>query len=265
MRNDLRYALRSLRRTPVFTAVAVLSLALGIGANTAIFSLLDQALLRSLPVQQPDRLVVLHAPKLQLQGTSSSSNHETVYSLAMYREFARRADLFSGTVFRAGIPPVILQNASSDYVSVELVSGNFFEVLGVRASLGRTFTAAEDNQQPVAVLSHKGWVDRFGADSRIVGRTVKLSGLSYTVLGVLPPRFDGVVTGARIVFYVPASMQRQLYPDMDGTRPDTRWVNIMARLQPGVSRERAEEAVQSTWKAILEERLATDGATSATA
>lgn len=256
MRNDLRYALRSLRRAPVFTVVAILSLALGIGANTAIFSLLDQALLRSLPVREPRRLVVLHAPKLQLQGTSSSSNHETVYSLAMWREYARRTDLFEGVLFRGGLPPVVLQSASSDYVSVELVSGNYFDVLGVRAMLGRTFTAAEDNGQALTVLSHKAWVERFGADASIVGRTVRLSGLSYIVLGVLPPRFDGVVTGGRNAFYVPASMQRQLFPDMDGTRPDVRWVNIIARLKSGVTRQRAEEAVQSTWKAILDERLA---------
>lgn len=255
MRHDLRYALRSLRRTPVFTIVAVLSLALGIGANTAIFSLLDQALLRQLPVKAAEELMVIHAPRLQLQGSSSSTNHETVFSLPMYREFARRSDLFAGVIYRGGIPQVVLQGSASDYVSAEMVSGNFFEVLDVRPLLGRTFTAEEDNQQPVAVLSHRAWVRRFGADPSIVGRTIRLSGLSYSVLGVLPAQFDGVVTGETIDMYVPGSMQRQMFPDMDGTRPDVRWLNIVARLQPGVTRERAEEALQSTWRAILDERL----------
>ena len=107
--NDLRYALRSLRRTPVFSVVAVLSLALGIGANTAIFSLLDQALLRSLAVREPDRLVAFHAGDLKLQGTSSSDNHETVFSLPMYRELSKRPELFEGVIARAGMPPVVLQ------------------------------------------------------------------------------------------------------------------------------------------------------------
>ena len=126
MGNDIRYALRSFGRTPVFTAVALLSLALGIGANTAIFTLLDQALLQSLPVRQPDRLVVLSAGELRLRGTSSADNHETVYSLAMFREFRSRSDIFEGVAARGATPPVVLRRGEgSEYVDVELVSGTY--------------------------------------------------------------------------------------------------------------------------------------------
>lgn len=260
MLNDLRYALRSLRRSPVFSVVAILSLALGIGANTAIFSLLDQALLRSLPVRDPGRLVVLHAGDLSLQGTSSSDNHESVFSVPMYREFSTRTDLFSGVIARAGLPPVVLQQGSgNDYVSVELVSGNYFETLGVQAMVGRTITSADDvtpGAHPVVVLPHSAWMRRFGGDPAIVNRTIRMNGRSWTVLGVLPPRFFSVVRGGNPAVIVPLSMQKQIFPDLDGLHPEVRWVNLMARLRDGITREGAAAAVQSTWHVILEERLA---------
>lgn len=259
MGNDIRYALRSFRRSPVFTAVALLSLALGIGANTAIFTLLDQALLQSLPVRDPERLVVLSAGDLHLRGTSSSDNHETVYSLQMYREVRNRSDIFEGVVARGGLPPVVLrQGSGNDYADVELVSGNYFEVLGVQALLGRTITPADDvtpGGHPVVVLPHATWMKRFGGDPGIIGRTISLNKQSYTVLGVLPPRFYTVVRGQTPNVIVPLSMQKQIFADMEGDKPDTRWVNLVARLKPGVSREQAEAGIQSTWRGILEELL----------
>lgn len=260
MNNDLRYALRSLRRSPVFTSVAILSLALGIGANTAIFSLLDQALLRSLAVRDPGSLVAFHAGDLRLQGSSSSDNFETVFSLPMYREFRYRSDLFDGVIARGGLPPVVLQQGSgNDYVSVELVSGNYFETLGVQALLGRTLTSSDDvtlGGHPVVVLPHGTWIRRFGGDPGIVNRTIRLNGQSWTVLGVLPPRFFSVVRGGNPAVIVPLSMQKQIFPDMDGQSPELRWLNIMARVKQGMRRERAEAGIQSTWRAILDERLA---------
>jgi putative ABC transport system permease protein len=264
MWNDIRYAVRSFPRSPVFAIVAVLSLALGIGANTAIFTLLDQALIQSLPVRDPESLVVLHAGDLRLRGTSNSDNHETVYSLAMYREIRNRSDIFEGVIARGGLPPVVLQKGgASEYLEVELVSGNYFEVLGLRPLLGRAISPSDDalaGAHPVVVLSHAAWTNRFGADPSIVGQTISLNKQSFQVIGVLPPRFFTVVRGQTPQVIVPLSMQKQIYSDLDGDRPDTRWVNLIARLKPGVTREQAESALQPTWRGILEEHHRTANA-----
>src|SRR6201996_60301 len=139
MWKDLVFSLRTLRRNPLFTAIAVLSLALGIGANTAIFSLLDQVTLRSLPVGDPDRLVLLHT-KYSAPGNSTSDTNETVFSYPMYRDLRDRDPAFSGVIARMGAGVTLVRQGAAEQASAEMVSGNFFQVLGVGASLGRIFT-----------------------------------------------------------------------------------------------------------------------------
>src|SRR5690349_5239248 len=139
MLQDLIYSFRTLRRSPLFTGAAVLSLALGIGANTAIFSLLNQVVLRSLPVQTPETLVLLHTD-YNAPGSSSSDNGESVFSYPMYRDLRDRDSAFSGVIARMGAPVSVGWNGTSDAAGAELVSGNFFQTLGVGASLGRVLT-----------------------------------------------------------------------------------------------------------------------------
>src|SRR5712672_1921716 len=158
--NDLRYALRTLLNAPAFTSVVVLTLALGIGANTAIFSLTDQVLLRLLPVKSPERLVVLDGPGA-FQGRSFNNG---TFSHPMYRDFRDQNTVFDGVLARFPAPLTLMSNGQSERVSSELVSGNYFDVLGVRAHIGRTFTPDDDRTaggHPVAILTHSFWTRRF--------------------------------------------------------------------------------------------------------
>src|SRR5439155_2658303 len=168
---DLRYAFRTLRNAPAFTAIVILTLALGIGANTAIFSLTDQVLLRRLPVKDPDRLVLFENPGA-FAGRQFNSN---TFSYPMYRDFRDRNAVFSGIVARFPTPLTLMTNGQAERVSGDLVSGNYFDVLGVGAILGRTLTAADDRvpgAHPVAVLSYSCWVRRFGSDPGVLNRTI---------------------------------------------------------------------------------------------
>jgi len=156
MWRDVLFSLRTLRRNPLFAAVAVLSLALGIGANTAIFSLLDQVTLRSLPVNDPTRLVVLHRD-FQPNGTSTSDNSESVFSYPMYRDLRDRDPAFRGVIARMGAGVTLARQGAAEQASAEMVTGNFFQVLGVGAAIGRVLTPQDDTApgaNPVVVLSH---------------------------------------------------------------------------------------------------------------
>src|ERR1700722_13974976 len=160
MWNDLRFALRTLVRSPLFTTVAVLSLALGIGANTSIFSLLDQVLYRSLPVRDPKALPVYHVDQ-HSSGSFSSDNNQSVFSYPMYRDLRDRGAVFSGVIARAGDHVSVSWNGQTERARAEIVSGNLFEVLGVSAAIGRTFTPEDDGEpgaHPVIMLSHDYWV-----------------------------------------------------------------------------------------------------------
>ena len=164
MWNDLRFGFRTLRRSPVFTIVAVLSLALGIGANTSIFSLLSQVMFRYLPVADPARLVVFHTEG-ERSGRSSKDNFEAVFSYPMYRDLRDRNQVFSGVIARSSAPVSLSYNGQTERARAEMVSGNFFDVLGVRPAIGRLFTQDDDGApgaHPVVVLSHGYWKRRFG-------------------------------------------------------------------------------------------------------
>src|SRR5262252_4788431 len=157
MWKDLAYSVRALSRSPVLTSIAVLSLALGIGVNTAIFSLLDQVVLRSLPVRDPESLLLLHR-EFSPNGTSSSDNNESVFSYPMYRDLRDHDPAFAGVIARMGAPVRFTTGGGTESARAEVVSGNFFGVLGVGAAAGRVLTPEDDaapGAHPVAVLSHQ--------------------------------------------------------------------------------------------------------------
>jgi predicted permease len=252
---DVRYALRTLVKTPGFTVVVVLTLALGIGANTAIFSLTDQLLLRLLPVRSPEQLVVLDGPGA-FQGRTFNTG---TFSYPMYRDFRDRNTVFDGVIARFPAPLTLMTGGQSERVRGELVSGNYFDVLGVRAHIGRTFTQADDQTpggHPVAALSYNFWTRRFAADPSVLNRTVTLNGLPMTIVGVTPPGFYGIVVGENPDVMVPVMMKAQMTPTWDDLlNRRSRWLTVMARLKPGVSASQAEAAMNVVYRQINEQEI----------
>jgi predicted permease len=259
MWNDLRLGLRTLRRSPVFTAVAVLSLALGIGANTSIFSLLSQVMFRLLPVTEPERLVVFHTEG-QREGTSSSDSPEAVFSYPLYRDLRDRNQVFEGVIARSSAPVSFSSGGQTERVRAELVSGNFLEVLGVRAALGRVFTPDDDRlpgAHPVIVLSHGYWKRRFGGSPAILNQKVNINGHPMVIIGVAPLGFQGVLSGDTPDLLVPVMMKREASPNWDGFDDrEYRWLNVFARLKPGVPMRQAEAGMQALYRAASEEDIA---------
>jgi predicted permease len=251
---DLRYSARQLRRSPGFTAVAVLSLALGIGANTAIFTLLDQVLLRTLPVKNPQELV-----QLQWHGENNAPSFgKGTVSYPFYRDIRDRNRAFTGVMCRFDLPLAVAYHGETTRVTGELVSGNYFEVLGVPAALGRTFTAEDDRVggSPIAVLSYDFWTDRFGADPRILGQTILVNNFPITIIGVSAKGFHGVELGWPSQIRIPVSMKKE----MTGFFAETfslenrraAWLDLFARLAPGVTREQAQASMAPLFRSILE-------------
>lgn len=250
--NDFRYALRTLRKSPVFTVVAVLSLALGIGANTAIFTLLDQILLRLLPVKDPQRLVLLSAKGFHY-GSNWGGN---AISYPMYHDFSEHNSVFSGMFCRFPYPMSLSFDGRTERTRGELVSGSYFPVLGVGAAVGRTFTPDDDripDGHPLAVLSYSYWQTRFAGDRSVVGKTVTLNAHNYTIVGVSQRGFDGLELGYETKVFVPVMMQKQLIPSFDHLKDRRqRWVNAFGRLKPGVTSEQAQASLQPFFHSMLE-------------
>ncbi|HVP45027.1 MAG TPA: ABC transporter permease [Bryobacteraceae bacterium] len=250
--NDLRYALRMLRKSPVFTAIAVVSLAVGIGANTAIFSLVDQILLRLLPVKEPQQLVLL-----SMKGMHYGSNWGgNAMSYPMYSDFRDNNQVFSGMFCRFPNFASLSFGGQTERVSAELVSGTYFPVLGVGAALGRTFTPEEDkvpNGHPLVMFSYAYWKSRFASDRAIIGKTVVVNGHNMTVIGVAQPGFDGVELGFTTQVFVPVMMKAQMTPLWDGMKDRRwRWVNAFGRLKPGISAQQAKASLQPFFHSMLE-------------
>jgi putative ABC transport system permease protein len=258
---DLRYALRTLAKSPGFTSVVVLTLALGIGANTAIFTLMDQVLFRFLPVEQPGRLVVLDGPG---PFSGSSHNHSdtlTPLSHPIFMELRDKSSVFSGVLAEFTIPLHVTLGAQTEKVDGVLVSGTFFDVLGLRPAAGRLLTLDDDRTpggHPVAVLSHGFWTRRFAADPKIVGQGLLVNGQHMTVVGIAPPGFHGVEVGESLDVFVPLMMQPQVIPTWTRGLNDwrVRWLTVMARLKPGVSVEQAKASVNVLYGQLLLEDLA---------
>jgi predicted permease len=261
---DLRDAVRRLRRTPGFAFAAVLSLALGIGANTAIFSLLDQVLLRRLPVRNPDELV-----QIAWNGDHHAviMGHSGVVSYPAYREIRDSNDVFTGVLGRFRVSLSVAYAGQTEVVAGELISGNYFEVLGVGAAIGRTFTQEDDrvkNGHPLAMLSHAYWVSRFASSPDVIGKTLIVDGLPLTVVGVGQKGFDGIEVGYSPGVWIPIAMKAQMTQGwfseavtLENRR--THWVQMLARLKPGVSRQQAQTALQPAFHAMLERELLEPG------
>jgi predicted permease len=252
MTADIRFALRMLTKNPVFAGVVVLTIALGIGGNAAIFSLLDQVLLQSLPVANPDQLVVLSAydPKVKPEIDGS-------FSYLMYQDLRDRNSVFSGVIARGGAQMNVSYGDQTERVSGELVSGNFYEVLGVRPWAGRLFTQDDDRApgaHPVAVLSYRFWESRFNKDPNLIGKTILINEHPVTVLGVTPPGFYGVDLTNNPDVRVPLMMTPVFNP-LPATRLQSRrhqWLSVMARRKADVSAEQAQASLSLTYQQIRE-------------
>ncbi len=238
---DLRYSLRMLAKSPVFTLVAVLSLALGIGANTAIFSLMDVVMLRSLPVENPAQLV-LFGDGGEVGSTGSlPSDASTLFSNPFYRSFVQKNQVFSGV---AAINSVefgthgSLAGGGHEMMRASLVSGAYFSVLGVNPERGRMLNDADDKTPgsgPVAVASYSWW-QRHGSDPSIVGKVARIEGTDYTIVGIAPRGFFGTTVGELPDFWIPLSMEKEISPGWNGL--NDKWFQslyLVARLKPGVT------------------------------
>lgn len=254
---DLHYSLRALRRTPGFTAIAVLTLALGIGANTAIFTLLDQVLLRLLPVKNPEQLVLL-----TMRGRHYGSNWGgNAVSYPMFRDFQDHNQVFSSMFCRFPYAGSLTVDGRSERIAVELVSGTYFPTLGVAPALGRLFTAEDDrvpNGEPYAVLGYAFWKSRFAGDPAVVGKRLILNNYEVTVVGVAQAGFDGVELGFSPKIFVPIMMHSHVLigvqEDMLKARRN-RWVNAFGRLKPGVLKLQAKVSLQPLMHAMLEQEV----------
>jgi predicted permease len=260
LKQDFRLALRGFAKNPGFTLVVALTLALGIGANTAIFTLMDQVLLRLLPVADAERLVILDGP-----GPFSGSSHrhsDTLEPLShpMFERLRDQNTVFAGVLAHYATALHLTVGAQTDNVNGDLVSGTFFETLGVKPAAGRLLTPEDDRVpggHPVAVISHGFWTRRFAADPKVVGLAVRVNDHPMTVVGVAPRGFHGVEVGESADVFVPIMMQAQVIPTWTRGVGDwrARWLDVMARLKDGVSPAAASASVNVLYRQLLREDL----------
>jgi predicted permease len=257
MSNDLRFAIRTLGRSPGFTVLAVLSLALGIGANTAIFSLLYQVVLRAIPVRDPGSLYSLESDNNNY-GSTRRDNNLSVFSYPMYKALRDHNEVFSGLAARVSYPATLASGSEAARTTAEVVTGNLFEVLGVRPALGRLLVASDDapGQNPVIVLSYSYWTGHLGADAQVLNSRMLLNGHPVIVAGVAARGFRGLLTGRDPDFFAPISMMGTISPGMDGSdQVDFYSLNIVGRLKPNVSRQQAEAMLLPLFRALLRDEL----------
>lgn len=251
---DSAYVLRQFGKSPLFAAASILTLALGIGANTAIFSLVDQLILRLLPIQDPQQVVLL-SPEGQFYGDNMGEN---VMSYTMYQTIRDQNHVFSQMMCRREVDFTVSGQSESEVLSGELVSGNYFSLLGVKAAIGRVFTSTDDlydSANPAAVLSYAYWQSRFAGNPAIVGRKLLLNNYPVTVIGVAQPGFSGLEPGLSTQLYVPMMMTPALFPRYDFANmfnPRLRWVTAYGRLKPGMTLEHAKAGLQRFFHQILQ-------------
>jgi predicted permease len=250
---DLKFALRTLRRSPLFTSIAILSLALGIGANTAIFTLMDQLMLRLLPIRDPSSLVMLY----QEGPVMGSNSGPRMHSYPLYQDFQKKAEPFAEVICRRPVEASLSIDNQTERIDAELVSGNYFTALGVKPAAGRLFDSAEDDQvysgHPVAVLSHEYWASRFAGDPKVIGRKILVNNYPMTVVGVSGPGFTGMDPARSPQIRVPILMKPVIMPAQEWIRMDTRrarWVQIFARLKPGYTAQSAQASLQVLYTQI---------------
>ena len=262
--DDARLALRSWRKAPAFFAIALLSIALGIGGTAAIFTLVDQVLLRHLPVKDPAALV-----QVTFSGSRYGSNwgDGSELSYPMFKEIREQNQVFSGMFGRFGFALHVGTAERTERVAGEIVSGTYFDVLGVGPAIGRVLTAEDDRLlggHPVAVLSHAFWTTAFGGDPSIVNRPMTINGHTYSIVGVAQAGFEGVELGRPAMVFVPMMMKAQVTPGWNGLDDRLyRWVRVFARLRPGVTAEQARASLQPYFQKLLELDLASRGFASA--
>jgi len=258
---DLRYSFRTLCRAPAFTAVAILSLAFGIGGNTAVFSLLDGVMLKNLPVPNPQQLRILTWPRdkgVPMDNHSGYTIPHPVtgqlvsgsFSYPAYLTFRDHVPEFEGLVAFAARQFTVTANSLTDYGSGEYVTGNYFQVIGARPLIGRTIAPSDDavSQPPVAVLTYRYWSRRFQLNPAVLGSQIVINWRPVTVIGIMPPSFQGLGAGHERDFFLPlAQLDADATPYWSRTRADTWWVQVFGRLRPGTS----EAAAASTLTGLL--------------
>lgn len=255
---DLRYALRAIRRSPLFATVAILSLALGIGANTAIFTLMDQLMLRPLPVKKPEQLVMLYQ-----RGAHNGSNMgDRMHSYPIYQDFQQKATMLSEVFCRRQIETSLSVNNQTERVEAELVSGNYFTALGVKPALGRVLNSKEDDRQyqghPVVVLSYDYWVNRFSKDAGVIGQKILVNNYPMTVVGVSAEGFAGLDPSRSTQLRVPVQMMPLMVPQWSFLKMDdrrSRWVQVFARLKTGQTLDTVKPQLQVLFRQIREQEM----------
>ncbi|HEY3441000.1 MAG TPA: ABC transporter permease [Paludibaculum sp.] len=261
--NTVRYAIRALTKTPVVSLVVILSLALGIGANTAIFSLLHQALLRSLPVQRPADLVLVESPREFKDGwssTNSAGGQESIFSYPMFRQLEKHAAGLEGLAGYRLLSANIAFQARTLNGSVSVVSGAYFSLLGVQPLIGRMISRADDEGagEPVAVLSYGYWLDRLGGRSDVLNQAMRVNGSVFTVVGVAPKSFSGLTLGDEPDVYVPLVFKPAMTPGRSGTeRYDNYWLYVFGRLAQGTQVAQAESALNGVYAGLVAEEAKT--------
>ena len=274
---DVRYGVRMLGRSPAFTIIAVITLALGIGANSAIFNVLDSVLLRLLPVKAPEQLVVLTDPDAHGRNYGQEGGDRSLLGFNEFEYLRDHNDVYSGVFAADSDAPKMEVSIGSfsgnlatepETARVQLVSGNYFSVLGVSAAVGRTFTPEADRARggsPVAVISYPYWKERFNLDPGILGKSLRIHQTVFEVIGVAPPGFFGATVGEEPDIWVPLMMQDAVYPGRDLLAPiqalgnNYAWLQVMARLKPGVTLPQSKAAINVAFKAFLVDALGSRG------
>jgi len=219
---DLRYGVRQLRKSPGFTAVAVVTLALGIGANTAIFTVVNALLLKMLPVKDPQQLVVVGDPANPNE-RSNGTPRADVFSYPLYKQLRDRNSVFTGLCAAANDHHIEVETGQGalfdQKITGRMVSGNYFDVLGLQPALGRLFKDSDDTAEsanPIAVLAYSYWQRKFASSPQVLGQAIRLNGYPFTIVGVAPQGFEGDVVGEQMALFVPLSSSPRLFADVIG-------------------------------------------------
>ena len=257
---DIRFGLRVLGKNLGFTIIAVVTLALGIGANTAIFSLMDQIMLRRLPVRNPSELVVLHGPGPKSGRVSSDGDDSESFSYPMYKGLRDGASGVIGLIARSSSDASLASQGQTERGRLELVTGNYFDVLGVTPAIGRVFSQQDDKSpggDQLAVLSYTYWTRHFAGDPSVLNKTILVNNVPMTIVGVSRNGFTGVQVGQTSDVFVPMSMAKQMTFD-DGalTEWNDYWMKVLGRRAPGVSDAQARTGLNAAYHPLLEENVA---------
>jgi putative ABC transport system permease protein len=260
---DIRYALRQLARSPGFAATVILTLALGIGANSAIFTIFDQVLLRLLPVHNPKELV-----RFEWTGSFSGSmssfggDSKNYFSYPMYKDLRDKNSVFSGILAADRTGVGISWHDQAENADAEIVSGNYFELLGLTPTVGRLFNDSDNtvkNGNPVVVIGHDYWKSRFNSQTDVVGKPLLINGHPFTILGVAPAGFSSAIDGYKPKVFLPITMVETAMPWMAArdnlNSHQSVWLTLIARLKPGVTRQMAESSLGPLWYSLRAEEL----------